>query len=160
MSNTGRLFAQNPFRTPVAQPNLPRLGAVDWGLVVAHAGADLEDEGAGDLQELEDFGDSLLRRLCLDAVAVGDHAPFGEVPTDRVFLLLIAVEGWAGAKKRAWRGVTLGHICDLFVPPTCMVLAVRPGYQLDKNWTLQMRHSLPCFPTPRLPSRGTENCVV
>lgn len=87
MSNTGRLFAQNPFRTPVAQPNLPRLGAVDWGLDVAHAGADLEDEGAGDLQELGDFGDSLLRRLCLDAVAVGDHATFGEVPTDRVYPL-------------------------------------------------------------------------
>lgn len=33
----------------------------------------LEDEGFGD------FGDSLLRRICLDAVAVGEYAPFGKV---------------------------------------------------------------------------------
>lgn len=52
---------------------------------VVHAGADLEGE---DARDVGDCGDSLLRRLCLDAVAVGDHAPFGEVRTyDTLFLL-------------------------------------------------------------------------
>lgn len=43
------------------------------------------EAGAGDREEVSedegfgDFGDSLLRRLCLDAVAVGEYAPFGKV---------------------------------------------------------------------------------
>eukprot|EP00903_Cladosiphon_okamuranus_P009362 g8926.t3 len=38
--------------------------------------AKLEDDGAED--NGGDFRDSLLRRLCLGAVAIGEHAPFGE----------------------------------------------------------------------------------
>lgn len=76
----------------------------------------MEDEGAGDFG---DFGDSLLRRLCLDAVAVGEYAPFGEVRLPAISMVGRSSEHKATIDKRA--GCLLALIID------CVVAVIRYG---------------------------------
>lgn len=73
----------------------------------------MEDEDAVDFG---DFGDSLLRRLCLDAVAVGEHAPFGEVRS------LVLLRSGSEQKKAIDAGGSEGFRAWGVFVPYCFVL--------------------------------------
>ncbi|CAM9354762.1 unnamed protein product [Ectocarpus sp. 12 AP-2014] len=82
VADRGCAAAEKSAKTDATAIPTPRSGAtvLDGGNFAGGAGeagagdrdGGLEDEGFGE------FRDSLLRRLCLDAVAVGEYAPFGK----------------------------------------------------------------------------------